>query len=65
MLKTDVDFLSDIGRRKGHTHLVVVFDTTIRREHHRFVAQGESVDAAVSGIKLERSQEIVQVVKLS
>ena len=65
MLKKDVDFWSDIGRRKGHTHLVVVFDSAMRREHHRFVAPGESVQAMVDGIKLEQSQEIVQVVKLS
>jgi hypothetical protein len=65
MLKRDVDFWSDVGRRKGHTHLVVVFDTALRREHHRFVPAGESVDATVDGIKLERFHEIVQVVKLS
>ena len=64
MLKKDVDFWSDMGRQKGHTHLVVVFDRTIRREHHRFVALGQSVDAMVHGIELEHSCEVVQVVKL-
>ncbi len=51
MLKKDLDFWSDAGRRKEHTHLVVVFDAAIRREYHRFVSPEESVDAMVDWIR--------------
>ena len=65
MLKTEVDFWSELGRKKGHTHVIVVFDADLRREYHRFVADGESVDTTVSEIRIDPSQQIVKVVQLT
>ena len=64
MLKRGVEFWSDTGRRKGHTRLAVVFDPAIRREHHRLVAQGESVKRMVAAPTHDRSHDIVQTGKL-
>jgi hypothetical protein len=64
MLKVDVDYLSALGRRKRHTHLIVVFDTTTRREHHRFVGLGESVEETVVAIGRDPTNQIIQLVEL-
>ncbi len=64
MLKADVDYLSDLGRRKQHTHLIVVYDPTTRRERHRFVSPGESVEETMVALRSDPTSQIVQMVEL-
>ena len=64
MLKADVEYLSDLGRRKQATHLIVLFDPATRRERHRFVGAGESVEETMVALRRDPTSRIVQTVDL-